>query len=147
MLTLEECSGIAGLASDEIYLGATPGSRHRALLDSYLMNMWRGPRVVCDMIIGDLRRCADLGAKLLAADLLIVLRQFLSARPCASSPFVFERRNYMGVSEEGESFSRQCAQGEPANGAQVIALDPRRLGPSSWWYRETRAPCKPRLAS
>ena len=59
MLTLEQCIAMAGLAGDEVILGMTPCARHRMLLESYLTNIWRGPKVVRDMIIGDLRDCID----------------------------------------------------------------------------------------
>ena len=147
MLTLKQCLAMAGLAGDEVILGMTPCARHRMLLESYLTNIWRGPKVVRDMIISDLRLCNELGAKLRAADLLIVLRQFLFAHPCASSPLAVERRNDGGVSEGGKISTSQCVQEESRNGAQVISFQPRRLSPSWWRYRNTREAGKPRIAS
>ena len=147
MLTLEQCLVMAGLAGDEVILRITPCVRHRMLLESYLANIWRGPKVVRDMIISDLRLCNDLGAKMRAADLLIVLRQFLFAHPCARARLPFERRNFGGASQGGESLSSQSMQGEPENRAQVISFHPRRLKSSSWRPRDTREACKPRIAS
>ncbi|HTO79158.1 MAG TPA: hypothetical protein VMJ31_05210 [Methylocystis sp.] len=147
MLTLEQCLTMTGLASDEVILGMTPGARHRMLLESYLTNIWRGPKAVRDMIIGDMRDCIAFGAKLRAADLLIVLRQFLSAHPCARAHLPFERRNIGGASQGGESLSGQSTQEEPEKRAQVIPFHPRRLKSSSWRLRDTREACKPRIAS
>jgi hypothetical protein len=127
MLTLAQCCAVASLASDESYVGVTPCVKHRALLDSYLANMWRGPEVVCDMIIGDLRRCIDLGAKLRAADLLIVLRQFLSDHPCATSLRAFEKRNDISMPDGSARLSRHCARARSADRAGLVAALARRL--------------------
>ncbi len=55
-----------------------PSAIHRSLLCGYLLNMHRGVREVRNMIIADLRRYIDLGAEARAADLLAVLKLFLS---------------------------------------------------------------------
>ena len=81
MITLEECVVSAGLTPDDLRLSATPSTKHRALLGSYLLNLKRGPQFVRDMMVSDLHSWLDLGAAQQAADLLIVLRQFLSAYP------------------------------------------------------------------
>jgi len=81
MITVEACIEFAGLASNEMVLGATPTAKHRALLSSYLLNLWRGPKTVRKMIIADMRSWLDLGRTDYAADFLIVLRQFLSDYP------------------------------------------------------------------
>jgi hypothetical protein len=81
MITCAQCAVFAGLAANEIFLGPTPSAKHRSLLTSYLVNLKRGPEVVRDMIVSDLRCWLDLGAVQQAADLLIVLRQFLSDYP------------------------------------------------------------------
>jgi hypothetical protein len=81
MITVEQCAEFAGLASHEIVLGATPSAKHRALLSSYVLNLWRGPKTVRKMIVADIRLWLDLGRPDYAADFLVVLRQFLSDYP------------------------------------------------------------------
>jgi hypothetical protein len=81
MITLAQCTSFAALAPNEIVLGPTPCAKHHLLLTSYLLNMKRGPEVVRDMMVSDLRRWLDLGAVQGAADLLIVLRLFLFDYP------------------------------------------------------------------
>jgi hypothetical protein len=118
---------MAGLASKEIILAVTPCSRRRKLLEGYLTNVWRGPKVTRDMIIRDMRESIALGAKLRAADLLIVLRQFLFAHPCARGRAPFGRRSIDGASQGGEGLPNHSLQPEPENRAQVIPFHPRRL--------------------
>jgi hypothetical protein len=81
MITVEQCAEFAGLASHEMVLGATPSAKHRALLSSYVLNLWRGPKTVRKMIVADIRLWLDLGMPAYAADFLVVLRQFLSDYP------------------------------------------------------------------
>lgn len=81
MVTVEECVAFSGLASGEIILGATPCNTHRVLLSSYLLNLWRGPKAVRKMIVADVRLSLDLGMIKHAADLLLILRRFLSDYP------------------------------------------------------------------
>jgi len=81
MITVEQCAEFAGLAPHEMVLGATPSARHRVLLSSYVLNLWRGPKTVRKMIVADIRLWHDLGRPDYAADFLIVLRQFLSDYP------------------------------------------------------------------
>ena len=81
MITVEACIEFAGLASNEMVLGATPTAKHRALLSSYLLNLWRGPKTVRKIIVADIRMWLDLGMADYAADFLVVLRQFLSGYP------------------------------------------------------------------
>ena len=83
MITVEQCAKFAGLASYEVVLGATPSAKHRVLLSSYVLNLWRGPKTVRKMIVADIRLWLDLGMPGYAADFLIVLRQFLSDYPKA----------------------------------------------------------------
>ncbi|HUI20442.1 MAG TPA: hypothetical protein VLZ74_05300 [Methylocella sp.] len=83
MITLTQCAAFAGLAENELLSGVTPSARHESLLSSYLTNLRRGRVAVRDMIIADLRTSLDLGASQRAADLLIVLRFFLSYYPDA----------------------------------------------------------------
>jgi hypothetical protein len=50
---------------------------------SYTLNLGRGKKAVCDMIVGDIDRCLELGAEQWAADLSLVLGRFLSDCPKA----------------------------------------------------------------
>ena len=81
MISVGECASFARLASDQIFLGATPSSKHRVLLSSYLLSLWRGPKAVRRMMVADIGIWLDLGRTEQASDLLIVLRQFLSDYP------------------------------------------------------------------
>lgn len=81
MITISECAAFAGLASNELVLGAVPSTRHHSLLSSYLLNSHRGLQAVRAMIVADLRGFLDLGVSVRAADLLIVLRMFLTDFP------------------------------------------------------------------
>ncbi len=81
MISATQCAGFAGLASNEMILGVTPSAKHRSLLSSYLLNLERGPVAVREMIIADLRRFRELGALQPSADLLLVLRLFLTDHP------------------------------------------------------------------
>jgi hypothetical protein len=81
MITVGQCAEFAGLASRETVLGAIPSTKHRVLLSSYILNLWRGPKTIRKMIVADIRMWRDLGMPDYAADFLIVLRQFLSDYP------------------------------------------------------------------
>ncbi len=81
MVSVKECKAFAGLASNQIVLGATPSVKHRALLSSYLLSLWRGPEAVRGMMVADIGMWIDLGRVEQASDVLIVLRQFLSDYP------------------------------------------------------------------
>jgi hypothetical protein len=83
MITVTECAVFAGLASDELIVGVAPSAKHRSLLSSYLLNLGRGVVAVRDMIIADMRRFRELGARQYTADLLLVLRLFLTDYPDA----------------------------------------------------------------
>ena len=37
MITVEQCLEFAGLASNEMVLGATPSAKHRVMLSSYVL--------------------------------------------------------------------------------------------------------------
>jgi hypothetical protein len=80
MISVRDCAKIAGLHSNELILGVEATERHKRLLNAYLFNMRHGARFVCRLIVGDIRRCLELGALDRAADLLIVLRIFMSGR-------------------------------------------------------------------
>jgi hypothetical protein len=77
-ITVDECAALSGLGPDEIWVGVTPSAFHESLHASYLLHQKRGWDAVRDMIVADIRSSIDLGASKLAADLLIVLRLFLS---------------------------------------------------------------------
>ncbi|KAF0135391.1 MAG: hypothetical protein FD148_703 [Methylocystaceae bacterium] len=83
MIAVQQLPALAGLAPNEIVLGVTPSAEHDRLLASYLFNLERGPAAVRDMIVADFRCFFDLGARRQAADMLIVLRRFLSDHPQA----------------------------------------------------------------
>lgn len=88
MITVSECVEIAALREDELILGVAPSARHYLLLSSYMLNIGRGPAVVRRMIVSDFRDFLALGATRRAADLLVVLRLFLSShREGRRSPF------------------------------------------------------------
>jgi hypothetical protein len=78
MITLEECARFAALETNELFTGAVLSTRHQSLLSTYRMNLLRGPVAVRKMIVSDIRAAIDLGASKRAADLVLVLRLFLS---------------------------------------------------------------------
>jgi hypothetical protein len=82
MVTVEQCATFADLAPYELYLGAPPSARHRALLLFYLQDLdTLGPRPVREIIVADIRVALSFGAVRQAADLLIVLRELFSEYP------------------------------------------------------------------
>ena len=81
MISLQDCILHCDLHPDEIILGVRLSDRHSRLLASYLYCLGKGPAKVREMILADLRRFLDLGARDHAADLLIVLRRFLREHP------------------------------------------------------------------
>ncbi|MGJ0508192.1 MAG: hypothetical protein ACR652_13940 [Methylocystis sp.] len=93
MITLKECAEFAALETHEIFTGAVLSTRHRSLLSSYRFNLLRGPVAVRRMIVGDIRAAIDLGASKYAADLVLVLRMFLSKHPEARTPQRTPRMN------------------------------------------------------
>ena len=80
MITLTRRDKLVKLDLDARVVGRAPHARHQALLESYLFNAHRGHAKVLGMMIRDLRGCLDIGADRRAADLVIVLRLFLSRR-------------------------------------------------------------------
>jgi len=78
MRSLEETRSATGLRSEEIIVGAAETEALRATLRSYLSNLWRGSDAVRELIVADLRTALDLGVQDRAADLLLVLRLFLT---------------------------------------------------------------------
>ena len=86
MISVSQCAAYAGLASSELLIGRPPSAKHHSLLASYVINLERGGIAVRNMIRADLRAFLDLGARERAADLLLVLRLFLSKYPAARYP-------------------------------------------------------------
>ena len=78
MRSLEDTRSATGLRSEEIIVGATEIDALRAMLKSYLSHLWRGSDVVRDLIVADIRSALYLGVQERAADLLLVLRLFLT---------------------------------------------------------------------
>jgi hypothetical protein len=78
LINIGQCSSLSGLGSKEMVLGVTPSAVHQRLYESYIVNIERGWEAVRDMIVFDIRFSLDLGARKRAADLLIVLRRFLT---------------------------------------------------------------------
>jgi hypothetical protein len=81
MITVEQCTEFTGLALNEMVLGAIPSTRHRVLLSSYVLKLWRSPKTVRKMIVAAIRARLVLGMVKESADLVVVLRQFLSDYP------------------------------------------------------------------
>ncbi len=86
MISITRAAKIVGLKSNESILGVEPSEIHRRLLCGYLINAHRGMRTVRNMILADFRAYLDVGAQARAADLLIVLRLFLSEYRRAEKP-------------------------------------------------------------
>lgn len=81
MLSVEQLSAVSGLRVGALVLGVSPSPRHRVILTSYLLNLWRGPGTVREMLVSDYCSAMDMGAPARAADILLVLRQFLDDFP------------------------------------------------------------------
>jgi hypothetical protein len=81
MTTLQAVRSATGLCTEEMIVGVAEAETHRAVLASYLSNLWRGSEVVRDLIVADIRSALDLGVAERAADLLLVLRLFLTTHP------------------------------------------------------------------
>lgn len=87
MITAQRCATFAGLASSEVFLGASPSSQRRAMLFFYLQSVGRRrltPKQLREIIVADLRIAVSCGAAQQAADLLNVLREVFSLFPEAS---------------------------------------------------------------
>jgi len=80
MITTQRRAEHEDLLSYGLPLCAIPSTRHELLLATYRMNLKRGSKAVREMIAGDVERCLELGAWQRAADLLLVLRLFVSSR-------------------------------------------------------------------
>lgn len=135
MIALQLLPAVTGLAANEMVLGVAPSARHDRLLSSYLFNIERGPAAVRDMIVADLRRFLDLGARREAADRLIVLRCFLSEHPQAGK--VASERKREGAASIPFSLSRRreredrTRRGE-ASGRVLIYSAREKLSPIVW---------------
>lgn len=127
MISVTQCAAFAGLASDELILGVAPSAKHRLLLSSYLLNLELGkfgPVTVRDMIVADMRRFRELGALQRAADLLLVLRLFLTI---IQSPDVTKSGTRLGRAKRKPATSLEgggeCTEGELAETkCEVIQL-------------------------
>ncbi len=122
MITVSECAAFAGLASNELVLGAVPSTRHHSLLSSYLLNIGRGPRAVRDMIVADMRGFLDLGVSRRAADLLIVLRIFLSDYPEARRAGDGTRKMLLGAAAAQRHLDFDDFLQAPDNDGVVVPL-------------------------
>jgi hypothetical protein len=110
MITLSRSAKLVGFHLDELAGGVAPAPRHHALLKSYLFSLHRGRAAVLRMVIGDLRACLDIGADRCAADLVIVLRLFLSQRREISRA---SRRQAVTGFERAVSNQRRAADARP----------------------------------
>lgn len=81
MISVSQCIALSGLGVNEVILGVTPTKRHDQLCESYLLIPGGRYDVLRDRIVGDIRASLELGARRLAADLLIVLRLAFARRP------------------------------------------------------------------
>lgn len=82
---LTECSACSARTSGDTFPDAPPSAKHFRLLSSYLFNLERGSIAVREMIVGDIIRFRDLGARQQASDLSLVLNCFLADFPEARS--------------------------------------------------------------
>jgi hypothetical protein len=85
-VTIDQCAALSGLRPHEMFLGVTPTARHDYIYASYLLHHAGDVVALRDMIVADIRAAIDLGDPTQAADLLIVLRRFLSENPRGAIP-------------------------------------------------------------
>ncbi len=78
---MTECIECSARAYDKAPPNALSPVKHCRLLSSYLFNLERGPIAVREMIVGDIGRLRELGARQLASDLSLVLHCFLASFP------------------------------------------------------------------
>ena len=133
MLTLPQRAAQMGFLEEEFTRGVSPSARRRSLLDSYLMNMRHGPAVIHEMMIADLRRWIDLGALSRAADVAIVLRQFVSDYPQVAFPLGPVERHDGCVSDRPDAEWGSRAWTRRAHSSRVVISLAGRL-------RSARAP-------
>lgn len=79
LVGLDVCAQISGLGAHEMLLGVSPCERHDRLFARYRMKAGDAQDALPARIVTDIRRALDLGALARAADLLVVLREFLAA--------------------------------------------------------------------
>jgi hypothetical protein len=85
------------------------------------LNIKNGPEFVREMMVSDVRAWLDLGAVQQAADLLIVLRQFLSVYPEASFLGCAARRGGVFPSRQFAAESNKSAATVPLHLVGVAA--------------------------
>jgi len=128
MITIEQCKIFSGLVSGEMVVGAIPSTRHRSRLAGYLLNLKWGSATVREMIVADIRTALDLGALNRAADLLVVLRLFLSDHPDG------RRRNHReapdcsvpGCGERTKACERRALEDTRSRSSSLIVLAHQR---------------------
>jgi len=110
MRTLQEIRSATGLLPEEMIVGATETQAHRETLASYLSNLWRGSDVVRDLIVADIRSALYLGVQERAADLLLVLRLFLTTHSeAALAPCPCEKNcSELKFDESTARYSSDC---------------------------------------
>ena len=91
MVSVPDSAKCFFIATGETGLGLRLTDAHRALLSSYLLNLWRGPETVRKLIVADIRGWIELGAPERAADAFLVLRLFLSEFPEAKIGLTYAR--------------------------------------------------------
>jgi hypothetical protein len=77
-ITIDQCAAFSGLGPHEMFLGVTATARHNYIYAGYLLHHAGNRAALRDMMVADIRAAIDLGALIQAADVLIVLRRFLS---------------------------------------------------------------------
>lgn len=87
MLDIKQFCEASGLRMGDLVLGIAPSPKHRVLMSSYLLQLWRGHDAVREMMLTDIRSALDKQLMESAADLLQVLRQFLVDFPEARLSF------------------------------------------------------------
>jgi hypothetical protein len=107
-------------------LGLRLSATHRALLSSYLLNLWRGPEAVRKLMVADIRLWIELGAPERAADAFLVLRQFLSDFPEAKIGIAFTNPHQPFISHFGERRPRRSQFGLRGR----ASMTPVRSGPT-----------------
>jgi hypothetical protein len=75
-ITTDQCAALSGLY--EMFLEVTPTAKHDYLYASYLLHQTGGAAALRDLMVANIRDAIELGNTIEAADLLIVLRRFLS---------------------------------------------------------------------
>ena len=97
MISQEECAKYAGITPGKLPSAVIASAKHWSLLESYRLNLWRGERAVCKMILGDFWRFVELGAESHAADLFLVLRLFLTRSASPDCPGYGPVRRLQGI--------------------------------------------------